>query len=53
MEFTFRSNMVEVCIRLGRVYNLALEKHLSSAINLRIGKTVWTTSKGLRKLGQV
>ena len=50
MEFTFRSNMVEVCIRLGRVYNLMLEKHLGPAINLRVGKTVWTTGNGLRKL---
>jgi hypothetical protein len=52
MEFTFRSRKVEVCIRLGRVYNVALENYLGSAVNVRVGKTVWTTGKGLRKLGQ-
>jgi len=53
MELTFRSRKVELCIRLGRVYNVMLEKYLGSAINVRIGKTVWTTSKGLRKIGQL
>lgn len=52
MEFTFRSRKVEVCIRLGRVYNLLHEKFLGSAINVRIGKTTWSTGKGLRKIGQ-
>jgi hypothetical protein len=51
MEFTFRSNMLEVCIRIGRVYNVMAEKYLGSAINVRVGKTVWTTGKGLRKIG--
>ena len=52
MEFTFRSSKVEVCIRLGRVYNLLHEKFLGSAINVRVGKTIWSTGKGLRKLGE-
>ena len=51
MEFTFRSPKIEVCIRLGRVYNLLHEKFLGSAINVRVGKTIWSTGKGLRKLG--
>ena len=51
MEFTFRSNMLEVCIRIGRVYNVMLEKHLGPALNVRVGKTVWSTGKGLRKIG--
>lgn len=50
MELTFRSSKVEVCIRLGRVYNLLHEKFLGSAINVRIGKTIWSTNKGLRRL---
>ena len=52
MEFTFRSNMFEMCVRLGRVYNVTLEKYLGSAINVRVGKTIWTTGKGLQKVGQ-
>ncbi len=52
MEFTFRSCNVEVCIRLGRVYSLLHEKYIGSAINVRIGNTVWSTGKGLRKLSQ-
>ena len=52
MELIFRSRNVEVCIRLGRVYNLLHEKFLGSAFNVRVGKTVWCSGKGLRKLGQ-
>ena len=52
MEFTFRSNPFEICVRIGRVYNLSAERFLGSAFNVRIGKTVWTTGKGLRKIGQ-
>jgi len=51
MELTFRSKNFELCVRLGRVYNLTLEKHLGSAINVRVGRTVWTSGKGLRKIG--
>jgi len=51
MELTFRARKVELCIRLGRVYNVMLEKYLGSAINVRVGKTVWTTGNGLRKIG--
>ena len=51
MEFTFRSRKLELCIRLGRVYNVMLEKYLGSAINVRVGKTVWSTGKGLRRVG--
>jgi len=50
MEFTFRFRKVEVCIRLGRVYSLLHDKFLGSAINVRIGKTIWSAGKGLRKL---
>ena len=50
MEFTFRSRKVEVCIRLGGLYNLLHEKFLGSAINVRVGKTIWSTGKGLRRL---
>jgi hypothetical protein len=53
MELTFRSKKFELCVRLGRVYNLTAEKYLNSAINVRFGKTVWTTGKGLRKIGQL
>ena len=51
MEFTFRSKAFELCIRLGHVYNLTVEEYLGPAINVRVGKTVWTTGNGLRKLG--
>jgi hypothetical protein len=52
MEFTFRSRPFEVCVRLGRVYDLLEERFLGSAINVRVGKTVWTTGKGLQRIGQ-
>ena len=52
MEFTFRSRPFEVCVRLGRVYNLLEERFLGSAINVRFGKTIWSSTNGLRKIGQ-
>ena len=52
MELTFRSKKFEMCVRLGRVYNLMLEKHLGPAINVRFGQTLWSTDKGFRKLGK-
>ena len=52
MEFTFRSHPFEVFVRFGRVYNLLEERFLSSAINVRFGKTIWSNANGWRKVGQ-
>jgi hypothetical protein len=52
MEITFKSNFLDMCIRVGYVYNVTLEKYLGSAFNIRIGKILWSTGKGLRKLGE-
>ena len=52
MEFTFRSRPLEICVRLGRVYNLLEERFLGPAINVRFGKTIWSSANGLRKIGE-
>ena len=50
MQFTFRSSVFEICVRVGRVYDISAERFLSSAVNIRVGKILWSTDKGLRKL---
>ena len=52
MEFTFRSSVFELCVRTRNMYNVAAEKFLPAAVNMRFGRCyTWSTGRGLRKFG--
>lgn len=50
MELMFSSNWFEFCIRTNRKYSVVHERFLSPAINVRMGRRIWSTGNGWRKL---
>lgn len=51
MEVTFRSRWLEFNMRTKRMYSPALEIFLPPQLAARFGDWLWSTGKGLRKLG--
>ena len=51
MEFTFRSRWFEFNVRTKRTYSPAHDKFLPPQLAARLGEWLWSTGKGLRKLG--
>ena len=50
MELTLRTSYVELCVRSKPTYCVTLETFLPPQIAIRVGKYVWSTGKGFRKL---
>jgi len=47
----FNSAWLGICVRTERTYSVVHECFLPPAVNVRMGKRLWSTGKGWRKLG--
>ena len=50
MELVFSSSWFEFCIRTKQKYSAMHQCFLPPAVNVRMGKRIWSTGNGYRRL---